>query len=103
MPLLLGANHSPAPPAIQPLITRASLHLMSALTSVNWFAKCPADGDPLGNDQVGDCEPVAKLRTIQVLLSNAQGSNWAPTKAMAFSLYQQYTGFDPATLKPDNG
>ena len=71
--------------------------------SRDWFAACPADGDALGNDQVGDCDPVAKLRTIQVRMANSWGSSWKPTKDMAFGLYQALTGFDPATLKPDDG
>lgn len=103
MPLLLGANHTPAPPAIKPLTARASLHLMSVPNTVNWFAACPADGDSLGNDQVGDCDPVAKLRTMQVRRANAWGDTWKPTQADAFALYTLFTGFNPITLKPDDG
>ena len=99
----LGAIHVPAPSSIKRLAERASLHLMGAPAKADWFSKCPADGDPLGNDLVGDCDPVAKLRTMQVRVANAWGSTWKPTKEGAFALYSALTGFNPDTLQPDNG
>jgi hypothetical protein len=103
MPFRLGAIHVPAPPCVQRLSNRARLSFLPAPPRCDWFAKCPADGDMLGNDAVGDCDPVAKWRTIQVRVANAWGSAFKPTKDQAFSLYSILTGFDPNTLQPDNG
>ena len=99
----LGAIHVPAPRAIRPLAARARLSLMTPPTSADWLARCPADGDPLGNDAVGDCVPCAELRTIQVRRVNAWGDVWRPTRDMAFGLYAALTGFDPVTGLPDDG
>jgi hypothetical protein len=99
----LGAIHVPAPRAIRPLAERARLALMTPPKSADWLAKCPADGDPLGNDAVGDCVACAELRAIQVRRANAWGDAWRPTRDMAFGLYAALTGFNPATLLPDNG
>jgi hypothetical protein len=99
----LGAIHIPAPPAIRPLGARARLALMTPPSSADWFAICPADGDPLGNDAVGDCVPCAELRAIQVRRANARGDSWRPTRDGALSLYAALTGFDPATGSPDAG
>lgn len=59
---------------------------------VNWFVK-PPDGDLLGNDDYGDCDPVADFRLIQ---------KWGGqcSKELALNRYTQLTGFsrnDPAT------
>jgi hypothetical protein len=101
--LKLGAIHVPAPRAIRLLADRARLSLMTPPTSADWLAKCPADGDPLGNDAVGNCVACAELRAIQVSRANAWGDVWRPTRDMAFALYGALTGFDPVTLLPDNG
>jgi hypothetical protein len=99
----LGAVHIPAPLAIRPLTERARLALMTPPTSADWFASCPPDGDPLGNDAVGDCVPCAELRAIQVRRANAQGDTWRPTRSAALGRYAALTGFNPATSLPDNG
>jgi len=101
--LKLGAIHVPAPRTIRPLAERARLDLMIPPASADWLAKCPADGDMLGNDAVGDCVACAELRAIQVCRANAWGDAWRPTRDMAFALYAALTGFDPVTLLPDNG
>jgi len=99
----LGAIHAPAPSAIRPLAARAQLALMTPPTSADWFAKCPADGNPLGNDIVGDCVPSAELRAIQVRRANSWGDSWRPTRDDAFGLYAALTGFNPVTGLPDAG
>jgi hypothetical protein len=99
----LGAIHTPAPPAIRPLAARAHLALMTPPRSADWLAACPADGDPLGNDAVGNCVPCAELRTIQVRRANARGDSWRPTRDKAFALYAALTGFNPMTGLPDDG
>ena len=101
--LKLGAIHRPTPHAIRPLSERARLSLMTPPKSVDWFAKCPADGDMLGNDSVGDCVPCAELRTIQVRRANAWDDSWRPTRDTALGLYAALTGFDPVTSLPDRG
>jgi hypothetical protein len=99
----LGAIHMPPPFGIRPLAERARLAQMTPPKSADWFAKCPADGDMLGNDTVGDCVPCAELRAIQVRRANAWGDGWCPTRDTAFALYAALTGFDAATGVPDSG
>ena len=57
--LRLGAIHRPAPFTVQPLRARVRLALRTPPASVDWFKRCPADGDALGNDMLGNCVPVA--------------------------------------------
>lgn len=99
----LGALHRPPPPSIRPLSERASLHLMSVPTSADWYIKCPPDGDPLGNDEYGNCVPVYRLRQVERWRANAHGDAWMPNRDMALRDYAALTGFDAATGKPDNG
>lgn len=101
--MLLGAIHTPAPAAIQPLATRASLARMAVPQNADWWAKCPPDGDALGNDQCGNCVPVADLRIIQARRANAWGDTWVPPKQMAVSLYTLRTGYNQLTGQPDRG
>lgn len=99
----LGAVHTPAPAAIQPLSTRAALHRMAVPQNANWWAACPPDGDALGNDDCGNCVPCCDLRMIQSRRANAWGDTWKPTKQLALSLYTLRTGFNQLTGKPDDG
>ena len=99
----LGAIHSSAPPAIRPMAARARLALMTPPRSADWLARCPADGNPLGNDTVGDCVPCAELRAIQVRRANSWGDSWRPTRDNALGLYTALTGFNPTTGLPDDG
>lgn len=99
----LGAIHRPAPAAIVQLRQRARLDLMQAPPSADWFAKCPADGDYLGNDLHGNCVPVADYRIIQIRRMNVFGDRWKPTTAMTLDRYAKLTGFNPITCLPDDG
>lgn len=99
----LGAIHTPAPVAIAPLSTRASLERMAIPQNADWWAKCPPDGDALGNDEYGCCVECGDLRIIQSRRANAWGDTWKPTKQMALSLYTLRTGFNQLTGQPDNG
>jgi hypothetical protein len=98
-----GAIHQPTPAAVANLATRARLDLMLAPTACDWFAKCPADGNMLGNDTHGNCVEVTDFRIIQVRRANAWRDTWAPTTNMCLDRYAALTGFDPATGLPDNG
>lgn len=71
----------------------------------DWFSRWPvnnADPDALGNADdetgpgVGNCVPAARCQITRL---------WggAADKGMAFRLYSMWTGFDPATMQPDNG
>jgi hypothetical protein len=99
----LGAIHALLPAAVQPLSTRAALHRMAIPQRADWWAKCPADNDALGNDTKGSCVPCADLRIIQSRRANAHGDTWKPTKDDADPLYTLRTGYDPATGQPDIG
>ena len=99
----LGAIHAPSPAFVHRLAQRASLHLMTPPAETDWFTKCPASGDDLGNDLYGDCVPVAELNAIQVRRHNAWDDTWAPTADEALALYSILTGFNPVTGQPDDG
>jgi hypothetical protein len=99
----LGAIHRPAPLVIKPLATRASLHLMTAPTSADWFAKCPADGDMLANDVLSNCVEIAEYRAAQIRRANAFGDTWSPTLNQVIGLYTDLTGYSPITGQPDIG
>ena len=68
----------------------------------DWFSRFPADRDALGNADdgvlkgVGDCVPAARCQVIRL---------WggAADRDLAYRLYAMRTGFNPATLTPDNG
>jgi len=99
----LGAIHRRAPAHIPPLAARARLAMLQAPPSADWHAKCPADGDDLGNGRYGCCVPAADYRLIQLRRANAWGDSWAPTTDMVLARYSALTGFDPATGLPDDG
>ncbi len=88
-----GAIHTPRPDGIARLAARMG---MAEAPIPNWFARFRADGDPLGNDQFGDCADAADCQLIRLWGGRAD-------RAMALSRYQMNTGFDPATGQPDNG
>lgn len=99
----LGAIHQPTPTHIPFLAARARLDLMQAPATCDWFAKCPADGDMLGNDSYGDCCEVTDYRIIQVRRANAWGDLWKPTEGMCLARYSALTGFNILTGQPDDG
>lgn len=99
----LGAIHAPVPDAVPALAARARLSALPVPTHVDWFSECPADGDALGNDAIGNCVEVADLRAIQVRRRVAHGDAWVPTREMALARYARLTGFDPASGSPDLG
>lgn len=99
----LGAIHSPRPPAIKPLGSRASLHLMVPPPSADWHAASPADGDALANDRYGCCVEIADWRIIQMRHANVWGDNTKPSVDVILARYSALTGFNRETGLPDNG
>lgn len=99
----LGAIHQPTPMAIQPLGARASLHLMTPPVEADWFSKCPADGDMLGNDKLSNCVPIADYRVIQTRIANTQGYTPLFDETLVNLRYTKLTGYDPLTGQPDDG
>ncbi len=99
----LGAIHTPAPAAIQPLGQRAALSRMMPPPRADWSSKCPPDGDALGNNTHGDCVEAAMLRVIECRRANVWGDAWKPDTPLALGLYATLTGFNPATGLPDDG
>lgn len=87
-----GSIITPRPPGLPHLSHRATAVLPAP---VNWFKKS-ADGNMLGNDQYGDCDPAADFRIIQL---------WggACTQTLALARYTQLTGFDAAIPSTDQG
>ena len=99
----LGAIHRARPGSVARLAARSDLDGLRAPAETDYFKKCPADGDPLGNDLIGNCVPCSVLREIQVRRTNAFGDEWKPTAPLTIPLYTKWSGFDPATGKPDEG
>lgn len=88
-----GAIHAPRPDAIARLSARGAL---TEAPIPNWFARFPADGDPLGNDDIGNCVDAADCQIVRLMGGRAN-------RQMAMARYAMMTGFDPATGQPDNG
>lgn len=87
-----GAIHTPRPAGIARLSSRVGA---PSSPIPNWLARFPPDGDPLGNDDFGDCVDAADCQIIRIMGGKAD-------RAMALARYTQ-TGFDLATGQPDNG
>ena len=73
-------THATAPP-IQP---------------VNWFKDCPPDGDALGNDDFGCCDPAADFRIVQLWGGKC-------SKDLVLNRYEQLTGFRSDIPSTDQG
>jgi len=99
----LGAIHKPQPLAIRPLSARASVRRMTAPKAVDWHKQCPADDDALGNDEIGNCVPIADWRIIQIRHAVVWGDDTKPSQADIMSRYTMLTGFDPQTGEHDMG
>jgi hypothetical protein len=95
-----GAIHRAPPAGIQPVTARATLSTPPG--SCNYHSRMIL-GDALGNDVLGNCVEIAQLRSIQLRLANAMGTNWIPTRDMAVALYSEYAGYDPAKPETDQG
>ena len=90
----LGLIHSPTPEAVAPLDARMRLGAVPVADAVDWHARCPADGDPLGNDQNPNCVEAAFLRNLQMRMANSMHSAWKPTKDQALRLLARWGGSD---------
>ena len=98
----LGARYTRPHPAVRLLTARARLDLMTP-RPCDWWAKIPVAGLMLGNDQYGDCWPIARRWCIAARRANAAGDDTVPTLAQVLGDYATLTGFDPATGLPDDG
>jgi hypothetical protein len=102
--LCTGAIHKDRPAAVQPFLARVRLQASEDFTDGDWFTNCPANGDALDNDRVGDCDPCAVYQWIACILAQISGNSlWRPTSAMALERYAKITGFNPVTGQPDAG
>jgi hypothetical protein len=102
----LGANHVEAPGSVPALSAHCNLDDNTIPPSVNWgddFVNSVLLDGALGNDRLNNCVPVAALRGAQIRCFAAMGSSWQPTEDQAVTLYQRWTGYDPATGQPDGG
>jgi hypothetical protein len=97
-----GLIHRPTPDGVPLLADRANLG-GAPKASVDWYAKMAPCTDPLGNDELGDCFEAAALRSIQLRLANAMGSEWVPTRDEAVLLYRAWAGYNPADAATDVG
>jgi hypothetical protein len=100
---LFGARHTPAPPEVPHLSTRAALHRMAVPLRADHFAACSADGDMLGNHLVGNCVPVADFRLIQTWLANVEGRAWQIPQALVMGRYALTGGYVPGEAATDRG
>lgn len=87
-----GSIITPRPKGLQEFHTRAKA---LAPKPVNWF-KLPPDGDLIGNDDYGDCDPVADFRLIQMWGGKCN-------KELALNRYSQLTGFEASKPETDQG
>jgi hypothetical protein len=98
----LGAIHRPPPAGLHQL-ARLSAMEGTPPTHADWLCACPADGNALGNDLLGNCVEAAMLQTIAIRRAVVRGDAWRPSTLDAVALYSLLTGYDPATERPDAG
>jgi hypothetical protein len=102
--LRTGAVHGAHSARVPAFAACAALAAVQPPARADWFAACPADGDPLGNDQVGCCVPAADYRWIEAVLASTSGSDlWKPTRGMVLGRYSALTGYNAITGTNDNG
>jgi hypothetical protein len=97
-----GLIHRPAPAAVPLLADRANLAAHAVPPERNWQRDVDVT-DPLRNLDLGDCVPVAALRSIEVRLTTAGRSSWMPTGTDAVRLYGAWASYDPANPATDHG
>lgn len=73
----------------------------AALGSTEWpdaksWLRPELTGDPLGNDEWGNCVEAGMMRQLQCWRLHAQGDAWCPTRADALELYRLISGCDAA-------
>ena len=102
MPHKLGLIHVETPSDVA-MLGRVMKPGLIAPPRTDWHTKYPADGDPLGNDQYGNCLPCAEMQAIYMRRANAWGDTTRATRGEAIALYSKLTGFDPTTGRPDDG
>lgn len=99
----LGLVSVPAPQHVPLLSDHVRLAALSVPLSIDYTVKAPPDGDPRGNDRIGNCVPVAAFQTTDIRMANAWDSARRSTTAQAIALYSRWTGYNPATGQPDDG
>lgn len=104
MPFQTGLIHTETPPGVASILRLPMVDSHQPVPAkVDWFEKCPADGDPLGNDEAGNCTQVRKLRMIQIKRANAFGDTWKPSAQMALAMYEAEAGYKPGDRSTDVG
>lgn len=91
-----GSILTDRPDGLAELTSRvAKAHAPAPLASIDWF-KTRADGNLLGNDKYGCCDPAADFRLIQM---------WggACTRQLVLERYSLLTGFNPTAPETDRG
>lgn len=103
-----GAIHVPAPAGVPHLGARARL-TGPAPTRISWLDKCPADGDPLLNDNIGNCVAIVPFRRFQTIDANRTGIVTPIPHGAVLGRYEMNGGYVPAdpnnpqTNATDNG
>ena len=85
--------------ALAPFLTK----LPTAPPSVNYHSQIVLPGDPLGNNDCGDCFWAGVYRQAQLRMAVAWGSSWTPAPSAVIGTYSAVTGYDPLTGAGDNG
>lgn len=93
-----GSIITPRPEDIPIFRTRTTTTNATApqIKPVNWFEKCPPDGDLLGNDDYGCCDPAADFRIVQLWGGKC-------SKELVLNRYAQLTGFRSDLPSTDQG
>lgn len=94
-----GAIHVPAPDTVPHLGARARLTGLVP-TSVDWLTKCPADQDPLLNDQLGNCVAVVPFRRFQTIDANKSNVVRLIPHSRVLNRYEMNGDYRP--VDPDN-
>ncbi len=89
-----GSILSERPAALAHLNARAAD--TAAFKPIDWFKDHPPDGDPLGNDDFGCCDPAADFRLIQLWGGECD-------QHLVLNRYSQLTGFSAAVASSDQG
>lgn len=97
-----GAIHVPAPATVPHLGARANL-AGPAPTRVDWLNTCPADLDPLLNDDLGCCVAVVPYRRFQTLDARRTGIVTPVSHQAVLNRYEMNGDYVPGDKTTDNG
>lgn len=93
-----GSIITPTPDIVPEFAVRTTTTQATApvIKPVNWFTRFPPDGDALGNDDYGCCDPAADFRILQLWGGKC-------SRELVLGRYSQLTRFDQEFAETDEG